>query len=368
MGVGSASARLPRCGKRPAVVREADNRAFPLSEARALVRDLMTPNPLIYWADFLFHITLGWIAFAGALGAAPLSVWQALFFLVAGLSLYRAAIFIHELAHLKKGTFRVFRLVWNILCGVPLLIPSFTYDGVHNHHHKRDVYGTTEDGEYLPFATRKPGGMVGYVFLSFLLPFLFVGRFVVLTPLSYLIPSLRDFVWRRASSLTIDLSYERPMNAVRNDEGWRLQEVASCVFAVAVITAVSSDLLSYKVLVLWYAISVFVFFLNSLRTLAAHAYRNPGSRKLDIAEQYLDSIDVPGHPFITALWAPVGLRYHATHHLFPNIPYHNLGEAHRRLHHDLSGANPCLPTLRGGLCAALRQIWTEARLANTPMP
>ncbi len=28
---------------------------------------------------------------------------------------------------------------------------------------------------------------------------------------------------------------------------------------------------------------------------------------------------------LPALWAPVGLRYHATHHLFMSMPYHNLG-------------------------------------------
>jgi len=348
------------------VVQEVDSRAFPLSEARGLVRDLMTPNPLIYWADFLFHITLGWAAFAAALTVAAGPVWQILCGIVAALSLYRAAIFIHELAHLKRGTFRFFRLVWNVLCGIPLLIPSFTYDGVHNHHHKRDVYGTKEDGEYLPFATHKPGGMIGYVFLSFLLPFFFVGRFLVLTPLSYVIPPLREFVWRRASSLTIDLSYQRPDNAVRNDEGWRLQELAACLFAVAVVGAVVLGFLTYKVLVLWYAISVFVFFLNSLRTLAAHAYRNPGDRSLDVAGQYLDSVDVPGNLFFTALWAPVGLRYHATHHLFPGVPYHNLGKAHRRLRDELSDGSYYQSTLRSGLCAALRRIWNEARLASTP--
>ena len=114
-------------------------REFPLREAHNLVRDLMTPNPWIYWIDFLFHNALGWAAFITVLSTPLFSAWQLAAAIVAILAFYRAAIFIHELAHLKKGTFRLFRLIWNVTCGIPLLVPSFTYDGVHNDHHKRDV-------------------------------------------------------------------------------------------------------------------------------------------------------------------------------------------------------------------------------------
>jgi fatty acid desaturase len=45
---------------------------------------------------------------------------------------------------------------------------------------------------------------------------------------------------------------------------------------------------------------------------------------------------------------PLGLHLHALHHLFPNIPYHNMPEAHRRVlaalpqgsvYHAVSGRN-----------------------------
>ncbi len=339
-------------------------REFPLREAHSLVRDLMTPNPWIYWLDFLFHVTLGWAAFATALYTPLFSIWQLLSCVIATFALYRAVIFIHELAHLKKGTFQTFRLVWNLICGIPLLIPSFTYDGVHNDHHKPDVYGTSKDGEYIPFATRKPTEMVGYVLLSFALPLLFIGRFLVLTPLSYLIPPLRKFIWERASSLTIDMSYKRAENAIRNDKNWRLQEFATFLFAAIIVTCIALDILPYRALVLWYVIGMFIFFLNSLRTLAAHAYRNPGEHKMEFAEQYLDSINVPGNLFITGLWAPVGLRYHATHHLFMSMPYHNLGKAQRRLVNGLSDNTLYLQTVRKGLWDALRRIWSEASTAT----
>ncbi len=107
--------------------------------------------------------------------------------------------------------------------------------------------------------------------------------------------------------------------------------------------------LTYDALVLWYVIAMFIFLVNSLRTLSAHAYRNPGDQPMEFYEQYLDSINVPGN-FLTGLWAPVGLRYHATHHLFMSLPYHNLGEAQRRLVNGLSDNRLYLSTIRGRGC------------------
>lgn len=340
------------------------DREFPLAEARALVKDLMVVNPLIYWVDFLLSVLVGWTAFVATLRMPFLSAAQIVAYLVAVFALYRAVIFIHELAHLKKGTFKIFRFVWNVLCGIPLQVPSFTYDGVHNDHHRRDIYGTTEDGEYIAFAVNRPVGLIGYVFLSFVLPLLFAARFLLLTPLSYFVPALRRFAWARASSLTIDLGYRRQKSAIRNDEGWRIQEFATMAFAGTVVICLTFEVLSYEVLILWYLIAVFIFFLNSLRTLAAHAYRNPGDRSMSVTEQYLDSINVPGNLLITALWAPVGLRYHASHHLFPQMPYHNLGKAQRQLARGLSDNTLFLETVRNSLWDALRRLWMEASAAT----
>ena len=336
------------------------NKEFPFREAHNLVHDLMTPNPVIYWLDFLFHISLGWAAFVTALLVPSFSAWQLLAFVVAALAHYRAAIFIHELAHLKKGTFNIFRLVWNLTSGIPLLIPSFTYDCVHYDHHKPDIYGTSEDGEYIPFATQNPALMIGYVLFSFLLPLIFLCRYLLLTPLSYLIPPLRKFCWERVSSLTINPTYKRPKNCIRNDKHWQLQEFATFVFATTVFICIIQGILPFKALVLWYLVGLVIFLLNSLRTLSAHAYRNSGNQKMGFAEQYLDSINIPGNLFITALWAPVGLRYHATHHLFMSLPYHNLGKAQRRLVNGLSDNTLYLKTMRNSMRDALRRIWSEA--------
>lgn len=91
----------------------------------------------------------------------PLSLLQAAATLVAAFALYRAVIFIHELAHLRRDRYRLFRLVWNLLLGFPMQVPSFTYAGVHSDHHQRGIYGTRADGEYIPFAVGPQRRIVG---------------------------------------------------------------------------------------------------------------------------------------------------------------------------------------------------------------
>jgi fatty acid desaturase len=74
----------------------------------------------------------------------------------------------------------------------------------------------------------------------------------------------------------------------------------------------------------------------------------------------LDSVNIPGNKWMTPLWAPVGLRFHATHHLFPDLPYHSLGEAHRRLMQD-NGENSLYGlTVSSGLVSTLNQLWNHA--------
>jgi fatty acid desaturase len=79
--------------------------------------------------------------------------------------------------------------------------------------------------------------------------------------------------------------------------------------------------------------------LNQTRTLVAHLWENEGEA-MTVTAQYLDSVNVPPPATLPALWAPVGLRYHALHHLLPSLPYHALGEAHRRLTKALEPASP----------------------------
>lgn len=186
------------------------------------------------------------------------------------------------------------------------------------------------------------------------------ARFMVLTPLSYAMPPLRRRLWRRLSSLAIDLNYKRPPPAKHDDKSWRFQEFGTFAFGVGAIALVTIKVLPIAVLVVWYVVAVTIFLLNSLRTLAAHAYRNPGDQPMSRSEEFLDSVNVPGIPFLTALWAPVGLRFHATHHLFPSMPYHELEKGHRALESELTDNTAYLSVSRKSLFDALGRLWNEA--------
>ena len=52
--------------------------------------------------------------------------------------------------------------------------------------------------------------------------------------------------------------------------------------------------------------------------------------------------------------APVGLRYHSLHHLFPTLPYHSLGKAHHCLVKVLPADHVYHRTLVPSLTAAFR--------------
>ncbi len=100
------------------------------------------------------------------------------------------------------------------------------------------------------------------------------------------------------------------------------------VWAFALIA--SPLLLGWRPLLTGVAIFSAVAVLNQLRTLVAHLWENEGEA-MTVTGQFLDSVNVPPPAPLAALWAPVGLRYHALHHLMPSMPYHALGAAHRRL-------------------------------------
>jgi fatty acid desaturase len=103
---------------------------------------------------------------------------------------------------------------------------------------------------------------------------------------------------------------------------------------------------------------LFAIMVNNLRVLAAHRYVGPGV-PMTFLEQMLDSTTIPGPS--GALWAPLGMRFHALHHLFPTMPYHAMGTAHRRLMRQLPPDSPYHQTVVRSLPASIMNLVRAAR-------
>lgn len=355
----------------------ADSASFSLAEARHLVKDLFEPSSTIYWTDFLVSITVGYSCFAVTRRVLPAMIVEqeypfhliALFvalFLIHCLALYRAALFIHELVHLKGNSFGAFRIGWNLLCGIPFLMPSFLYY-THLDHHRRKHYGTEHDGEYLPLGSQRPWAIAWYLSQSFIIPALAVLRFLVLTPLSWISPRFRFWIQRHASSMVMDPSYVRPLPTAEVLRIWRMQEAACFLVCLVVAIRLIRGDMPLGFLPHVYATGVIIIFLNSIRTLGAHRFTNDGG-EMTFTEQLVDSVNYPNRPFLTGLWAPVGLRFHALHHLFPSMPYHNLAEAHRRLMEALPADSPYRLTEGFSLVDSIKQLLRRSRDSSAVQP
>ena len=298
-----------------------------LRAAAELTRDISTARPGIYWPDMLLSALLGYSALAGAI-LIDNTLLAVACGVVAALALYRALLFIHELTHIHRNALPGFRFAWNLLVGIPMLTPSFIYENVHTLHHQRQRYGTTEDPEYLPLALMKPWSLPLFILVAVLAPPAFLFRFAVLAPLGVIIPPLRNLVWERFSALSInpDFRRRRPEGEFARQVFW--QELGATVWSFALIASVFA--FGWKPLLIALTVVSGTAVLNQLRTLVAHLWENDGEQ-MTVTAQYLDSVNVPPPTPWAELWAPVGLRYHALHHLLPSLPYHSLAEAHRRL-------------------------------------
>ena len=307
-----------------------------LRAAAELTRDYSVANPRIYWPDMLGSAVIGWVAMVGAIVTENVAIAVACG-VVAMLALYRAASFIHELTHIRKGALPGFRFGWNLIVGIPLMIPSFLYEGVHTQHHARTRYGTAEDPEYLPLALMKPWSLPLFILVASLAPVGLILRFGVLTPLSLILPPLRRKVVAELSALSINPAYRRRAPEGAFARMWAWQEAGACLFALALVGSVF--LFGWKPLLVYMAIHSAMTVINQLRTLVAHLWENEGD-PMTVTAQYLDSVNVPPPGALPELWAPVGLRYHALHHLLPSVPYHALGQAHARLIATLDAGSP----------------------------
>lgn len=336
-----------------------------MAEARSLVADLAERREWIYWVDLTVCVLIGYGAFLLCPVHALFSPMAIGCMIIAAIALYRAVLFVHEIVH-ADSELRGFSVFWHLVCGIPLLVPKFTYE-FHMDHHGSRTYGTAEDGEYVPYATEPQWRVIALPFTALLGPLAFVLRFGILAPLSWLVPSLRRYVLTRASALMIDADFVRKLPAGGVPRSWVVQEFACFAYLVAMLVLLVLGAYSPNRLLEAYVIIAMILFVNWIRVLAAHRYESENER-MTFPEQVLDSIDHPTLPVLGELWAPLGLRFHAVHHLFPKLPYHQLAEARRRLAQAIPCEGGYWMTEDRSLVSSIRRLLAHPRMPAEAVP
>ena len=335
-----------------------------VGEIRRQYGSAFRAKPVIYWGDMLVSAGVGWAAFAASVMSEFGSLEAFGYLGVAIVAHLRSVLFIHEIAHMKSDVLPGFEIGWHIAVGAPLQVPSLMYVGSHHEHHKRNGFGTQDDPEYAPIAGYSRLKLAIFVLSVAFVPLVLPLRWGVLAPLSYVFPRLRKLTVERLSTLGINPDYRRPMPKGRQAERWKNQELALGVVFWIAVGAYFAGLIGLQFWLTWVGTTSGILLINQVRTLAAHRYENDGS-ECDSADQLLDSINLRGVPVLTSLIAPVGLRFHALHHLLPAVPYHSLGALHWRLRRELPLEATYHQTEVAGVWVTVRELWTRAQARET---
>ncbi len=331
---------------------------------RVLDDSLFQPRLAIYWLDFGCSIGLAWGFFW--LGLSRLSQGWAittLLVLASSLAFYRALFFIHEISHLKKDRLKVFRWAWNSLCGCMFFLPDFTYL-IHSAHHSIHTFSTPEDPEYVPLAYQKPLELIAPFLIFPFAPLVLMVRFLILAPVSWIVGGrFRQWLLGYASSLKMNPGFEWK-NLTQQDRRLAVVQEAGCIVWWSAFLAAGLSAAGPLVLLRWYLVFYCVLTVNHIRAMVAHRYTNESGGEVGYEEQLLDSITITGFSPVASVLAPVGLRYHSLHHLFPTLPYHSLGAAHARLLEALPPGHIYRKTLVPGVLAAFRAFFRGAGARN----
>jgi fatty acid desaturase len=132
-----------------------------------------------------------------------------------------------------------------------------------------------------------------------------------------------------------------------------MEEIVTSIFAISAVCFAVAGLLPWEFILQWFIICSSLAALNAVQFLALHRYEARGSY---LDAQISDSLNTSGS-VLTSLWAPVGQRFHALHHSFPTLPYHNLSEAHRRLTQSLPIDSIYRTAENSSLRVALFSLW-----------
>ncbi len=311
------------------------------------------PIPIIFWLDFLLSLLTGNGFLYFAVKNTSFSPEQVLCIFISAVFLFRAGVFMHEAVHAAKQI-PLFDLGYNFLHGFVHKLPLYIF-GAHKHHHAAETYGTMNDPEY-ELLKGSPLHYVTPIFSQTVMPLLLLIRFgIVPALLPFIGEKGRNVIYQYASTFALNLRFKRSLPNEKERIEWYWQD-AGCFFYNTIFFALMiSGVWSWKVFFIWYAIFYLTFLFNFYRVMTSHTYStnfNQTNRKLQI----LDSVTVTGSWILGLVFYPVGMRYHALHHLFPHIPYHNLARLHRSILTTIPAGHPYRETLVLNYFDALRRL------------
>lgn len=312
-------------------------------EARASIRDSPTDFFAVsqsrYWIDLILATTCAYVS-AGIYLSVPLFSWfQFVTFPFAVFWLYRANSLVHEVCHLNDKELTSYKVGWNLLLGIPTLFPSTFFTSHHRDHHSGRHYGTSKDPEYV-INMFTPGSLasMGIYLLSIMVYPLFALFRFLLAPISFLRPSWREFTLRRLSSFTLNWMYERNVGRI-DTKVFVTVELLCFLRAWLIPLGVVLGVTHWTRLPLMYLLAISIVFCNQMRFLGDHHFEGDGD-KMSLADHISDSCNYSRQDILTWLFNPFAIRFHALHHLFPSMPYHNLSAAHEHLTRTLPPSSP----------------------------
>jgi fatty acid desaturase len=329
------------------------------AELKSLVQDLHGINARRVYSELLIIAIVSWGCYFALFFHIPMNIKVILFF-ISAIAFYRGLSFIHEVSHFDR-ILPKFKLIYNTLFGVPYRVPSYSLT-THNFHHGIKTFGSIQDPEYEKWTERKKIFLLRPFILSFIYPLALTTRFVLIPLLfPFMNKKLQRSIHQKISSFVMNLKYLRPYSEEDFQE-MKIQDISCAIYFLAFTTLTLYFGVFKLAYGIWYAQITFISLMNTYRALVAHRYQvHRADPEWSAREmQVNDSVTIEGS-FLTEIWAPIGLRYHSTHHMFPSIPYYNLGKAHRRIKTAISKDHPYSKTIEPNFITALSKLALSCR-------
>jgi fatty acid desaturase len=324
-----------------------------IGEMLNLLKGQFRHQPHLYFLDVFLSAVLGYggaILYLRTPWSSPLLALGAC--LASAYGLFRLGIFLHEIVHMPKGQMKVFKVFWNMIAGIPLGMPHFLFLN-HAIHHGAKTYGTKNDGEYLPLGKDNGWKAVMSILQIPLVLVLTPYRFLILVPVTLIIPGGRRWLLKNASAFTM-IPFFRYEKLPAAEPWWLWADLAASAWLWMVSLFFWTGTVSMAIAFKFQILVLLGIGLNGFRNLFAHTYRGDG-QPVSHLRQFEDSITIQAPWFVETLFFPVGLKYHALHHLFPTLPYHQMKKVHQLLLEKLPATAP----YRRNESRPLRKVFKE---------